>query len=165
MQATVLKLLSSCKTERATVAALIAGPKELLVYVLYAGIRSIAAKGRHKKRRDLKRTMVDPNFAKGRRKHDYRVTLSAGARRKLKSASEKLFATWCIGGYPLAEYTKEMLESEASKERSSARGHSLNAMFLERLAKPMAANQTVPEYWQSVKAVELIREELWKDAA
>jgi len=138
------------------------GPRPLALYVLHVGLEYLASRRRATTRRNMEDTFVNPKFVHRPGAVYGSVKLSPGHVRKLKQATSDLFLTWCIGDTKLGDATKEFLVNEAQHERKTSKGHLRRAVFYEKLAEPMKSGQKVREYWQAAKAVELIRDDVWK---
>ncbi len=131
-------------------------------YVMQIGVESIASKRRAFDRRELRHEVINPDFVnKVRRK---RPPMSRKEADKLATATLNVFQKWRIGEIALGDATKQKLLAEANAERHAGNGHMLNAEFYEILAEPMNDSETVAQHWKSAKTVDLIREDLWKDA-
>ena len=159
----VLILLDGVKDYSDLAATIYKTPK-LAVYVISVGLEHLASRNRATTRRTMRNAVIKPQFSQRQGGVTGSVTISKRSQRKLEAAARDLFLTWRVGSMALGEMTKEALLTEASNERASAKGHLRNAVFYEALAHPMQSGETVKAYWQSAKAVKLIRDEIWEDS-
>lgn len=145
---------------------IMSGAANVRAYAVRIGVEHIAASIRRQNRRELKITHIKPSFiskTKG-------PTGSVGDiearkfRRNIVNESIEVFSRWYIGDRMLGDHTKQELLVHAGNERKSSAGHLYNAMFYERLAAPMSDTELVKDHWQSLEAVEMLKEQAWRDA-
>lgn len=161
MKEKVLNMLQTAENNCNTVAKKIAhGGNTLLVqYLVQLGVEHVASKFRAHTRREQRRDVISPTFVQGKQRPSI---LTPKDKQKVAKAARSLFQTWKIGEIGLGEATKTKLLMEAEAERHAGAGHLKNAVFYEKLAAPMADNETVAEHWENEKAVILIKEEVWR---
>jgi hypothetical protein len=137
------------------------GDEDAALFVIKVGLERIAGMYRRKNRKKLTETVVNPTFPTG--KYGKVPPPSKKARAILLRATESLLHSWKINAnIYLGDATKEDLVMAANSERKSAIGKERRAMFYERLAAPMQEGETVTHYWKNDRAVQLIREEVWR---
>ena len=157
----VLKLIEDSTDIRNAAEKIYRGSKDRAIYVITVGLEHIKAKGNASTRRQLRRDVISNTLVKGKTYGS--VRRSKASMRKAAEAARELFTKYFIGSLPLGEATKEFLLQQAQNERASSKGYLRNAVWYEALAEPMLPGQMVADYWQSEKACELIREEIWRD--
>ena len=155
----VLRIIDNSADLRAAAEKIYRGSKDTAIYVILVGLERISQRADAAVRRQMRRTVINPQFVKGRTYGSVKRT--RGSIRRAAAAARDLFVSYKIAGISIGLYTKEQLIEQAVKERASAKGHLRVAVWYEALAEPMANGQTVKDYWVSEEAIELIREEIW----
>lgn len=132
------------------VTAIYSGPKRLAMYVIATGLDAIKAKRRRTNRRAIKREIgIGPrDFKRGVVTGS--IVLTEAAKKRVRQHTERLFGPdgWMIGDLNIGDFTRDMLLSQAERERASAKGSLVNANIYVALAEPMKGNQTVRDVWK-----------------
>ncbi len=139
--------------------------KELTLFFIRQGFKEYEVQKQREIRNNIKKTILRPEVLQEGAPVKPAIRVKPTARTMTHMTDRAIqqlgiFTDWKLGKLPLGDATKGKLITEANHERARGQGHIINAIFYEKLARPMNDSETVANHWKSPETVKLIRDEI-----